>query len=259
MDMRYGICDLAVLPQRSEPSNKAEMVNQLLFGDIFEVLELHNNWGMIRNQFDQYSGWIELDHVPELQEEEYHKLNSASLFVSKELLSDIVSDQNHTIRIPAGSSLFNLDNSKMAVAGRNYFFSGTANKFKFDSTGELLNTARKYLSCPYLWGGRTCLGLDCSGYTQVVFKQHGIKLLRDASQQSGKGEPVSFLSDSRSGDLAFFDDDQGEITHVGIIIDQTKIIHCSGRVKINMIDHHGIFDQQRKKYTHKLRLIRRMV
>jgi cell wall-associated NlpC family hydrolase len=101
--------------------------------------------------------------------------------------------------------------------------------------------------------------MDCSGFTQIIFKQHGIKLLRDAAQQATQGENIGFISDSRPGDLAFFDHNDGKISHVGLLIDEHSIIHCSGSVRIDPVDHQGIFDPVKKAYSHQLRLIRRIL
>ena len=115
------------------------------------------------------------------------------------------------------------------------------------------------MNAPYLWGGRTPFGIDCSGFVQMVYKLQGMKLLRDASQQATLGEVVSLIDEAESGDLAFFDDAEGNIIHVGMLIDRQRIIHCSGKVKINNLDHEGIYDANLQKYTHKLRLIKRII
>ena len=147
----------------------------------------------------------------------------------------------------------------MEIAEEKYRLEGKSYPFAFTGIDGLLETAKGYISCPYLWGGKTYLGLDCSGFTQVVFKQHGIKLLRDAAQQATLGELISILNDGRPGDLAFFDNAEGKIVHVGILIENQQVIHCSGKVRVDTIDHQGIFNRELDKYTHSLRLIRRMV
>jgi cell wall-associated NlpC family hydrolase len=122
-----------------------------------------------------------------------------------------------------------------------------------------VNDALLYLNAPYVWGGRTPFGIDCSGFVQMVYKMKKIKLLRDASQQASQGEVISLLGEAEPGDLAFFDDAEGKITHVGLLIDRSHIIHCSGKVRIDVLDHEGIYNEAVQKYTHKLRLIRRIV
>ena len=103
------------------------------------------------------------------------------------------------------------------------------------------------------------MGLDCSGFTQAVFRLNGISLPRDASQQSGIGQVINLVTEALPGDLAFFDNDEGMITHVGLILDSTSIIHASGKVRIDALDHQGIYNVETNKYSHRLRLIRRIM
>jgi cell wall-associated NlpC family hydrolase len=124
---------------------------------------------------------------------------------------------------------------------------------------NLINTALTYVNSPYLWGGKTPFGIDCSGFTQMVYKINGYKILRDASQQATMGEALSFIEESEPGDLAFFDNNEGVITHVGIIMQDHYIIHAHGKVRIDRIDHTGIFNTDLKQYTHKLRVIKKLI
>ena len=124
---------------------------------------------------------------------------------------------------------------------------------------SLLDTAFKYLNSPYLWGGKNALGIDCSGLTQVVLRIHGMQLLRNACQQVNQGELVPFLQDALPGDLAFFDHGDDHISHVGIIVGEGKILHASGNVHVDKLDNEGIYSEERGFYTHKLRLIKRMI
>jgi hypothetical protein len=257
--MQFGFCELAALPVRREPSDKAEMSTQLLFGDLVEILEQAGSWLSIANYFDGYLGWIDIKQTRPISKMEFLRLISLPLFVNNNLLGDMVSFPKHSIKLPAGCSFYGLEDHVMKVGDEVYLLEGKASPFKFSGTKALLETALTYLSCPYLWGGKTFMGLDCSGLTQVVYKQHGISLLRDAAQQVAQGELINFLNDSLPGDLAFFDNVEGNIVHVGILIGQDQILHCSGMVRIDTIDHQGIFNHDLNKYTHSLRLIRRVV
>lgn len=257
--IQFGFCELAVIPVRSEPSDKAEMSTQLLFGDIFKVQEMNGAWLFITNIFDGYQGWIDRKQARMISGEEYQRLSSATLSVNRRIQGDSVKFDGQPVFLPAGCSFYDVKGRVMTVDDQQYIIEGNTFPFRFDNTGSLMETAFSYLSAPYLWGGRTCFGLDCSGFTQIVFKQHGIRLLRDAAQQAAQGELIPFLSDGMPGDLAFFDNQEGLITHTGILLDNQKIIHCSARVRIDDIDHQGIFNREKKCYTHRLRLIRRVV
>ncbi|HNQ83464.1 MAG TPA: C40 family peptidase [Bacteroidales bacterium] len=256
--IQFGFCELAVIPVRSEPSDKAEMSTQMLFGDIFKVKEIAGPWLFITSFYDGYEGWIDQKQARMISGEEYKRLSSAPLFVNRRIQGDSVKLEGQLVLLPAGCSFYDVKGRVMAVEDQNYVVEGNIFPFRFDNTGSLMETAFSYLSAPYLWGGRTCFGLDCSGFTQIVFKQHGIRLFRDASQQASQGELIPFLSDGMPGDLAFFDNEEGTITHTGILLDNQKIIHCSARVRIDDIDHQGIFNREKMTYTHKLRLIRRV-
>jgi len=255
--MQFGFCDLAVVPLRREPSDKAEMSTQLLFGDILEVDDQDGSWFHVKVFFDGYHGWVDSKQIREIEEEEFHRLSSSNLFINRQLFADSVSRNGQMIRIPAGCSFYDLKDQVMKIDGQEYVLEGTAFAYAFSGFDDLLKTASDYLSSPYLWGGKTYLGLDCSGFTQVVYKQHGISLLRDAAQQATQGELINFLSDSTPGDLAFFDNAEGHIIHVGILTGNQQVLHCSGKVRIDDIDHQGIYNRELNKYTHSLRLIRR--
>jgi gamma-D-glutamyl-L-lysine dipeptidyl-peptidase len=256
--MQFGFCELAVVPVRTEPSDRAEMSTQLLFGDIVEITEQTGSWLNIRNHFDEYAGWIDFKQVRIITDDEYRRLKEARHFVNRDLMADSVMYSGQAVRLPAGCSFYDLKGRVMLVGEQQYVLLGAAFQAHYDGTDKLIETAMGFMSCPYLWGGKTYLGLDCSGLTQVVYKQHGINLLRDAIQQSAQGELISFLSDSKPGDLAFFDNSEGMIVHVGILLANQKILHCSGKVRVDNIDHQGIFNKELNRYTHSLRLIRRV-
>jgi cell wall-associated NlpC family hydrolase len=155
-----------------------------------------------------------------------------------------------------GASLSFLNHGDINIS--NYNFEGT--KISGTKTKDcLLNTAFMFLNAPYLWGGKTPFGVDCSGFTQMVYKLNGHKLMRDASQQSKQGEALSFIEESEPGDLAFFDNEEGNIIHVGIIMEDNYIIHASGKVRIDRLDHLGIYNAEANKHTHRLRVIKKII
>ncbi|MBI9038725.1 MAG: C40 family peptidase [Bacteroidales bacterium] len=259
--MEFGICKLSVIPLRSNPSDKSEMINQLLFGDLLIVQENLKNWVKVRSVYDNYEGWIDLKQFSSIAENEFKRLNSLRQNTTLEFVHLLVNKKNNSlIPIVFGSSLPGLENEEFAL--NDEFFAYDGDIFSNNQTItnlQLIESASVLINAPYLWGGRTPFGIDCSGFTQIVFKTCGIKLLRDAAQQATQGELVNFLSEAKAGDLVFFDDDEENIIHVGILFSENKIIHSSGKVRIDNIDHNGIYNTKLEKYTHKLRLIKKII
>lgn len=255
----FGICHLSAVPCRREPSDKSEMVSQLLFGDAFEVTEQKENWHRVRTSFDHYEGWIDRKQYQPVSTADYHSLQHPAP-VTTELFQFITEEESQiTFPLAAGSSLPFLENGRVRIGRKQYLFEGRSRAFSPPAErNELVETAMMYLNTPYLWGGKTPFGIDCSGFTQMVFKANGIPLRRDAYQQAENGTPYSFVEEALPGDLAFFDNEEGRIIHVGIIIGDGRIIHASGRVRIDPFDHYGIFSQERGGYTHNLRVIKSM-
>ena len=252
----FGICNLAMIPLRFEPNDRSEIVSQILFGEHFEILEQQKQWTFIKMQFDGYEGWIDFKQLQLISQINFDELSSKEIVLSADLIEYITTPSNILIPIPLGSSLSFLNDSQINTS--NFMFEGTrASGIKEKS--KLINTAFMYLNAPYLWGGKTPFGIDCSGFTQMVYKLNGYKLLRDASQQSAQGEALSFIEESEAGDLAFFDNDEGNIIHVGIIMEDNYIIHSSGKVRIDRLDHLGIFNAETNKHTHKLRVIKKII
>lgn len=252
----FGICNLAIIPLRFEPSDKSEIVSQVLFGEHFEILEQFKQWFRIKMQYDSYEGWIDSKQSQVITESSYVQLSEDSIILNADLIEYIIAPANLLMPIPLGSSLAFLNYNEINTS--NFDFEGTkSNGIK--PKKDLINTAFMYLNAPYLWGGKTPFGIDCSGFTQMVYKLNGYKLLRDASQQSTQGEALSFIEESEPGDLAFFDNENGNIIHVGIIMEDNYIIHASGKVRIDRLDHLGIYNAETNKHTHKLRVIKKII
>ncbi|WP_264620309.1 C40 family peptidase [Flavobacterium sp. 7A] len=252
----FGICNLAIIPLRFEPSDRSEIVSQVLFGEHFKVLEQLKQWYRIQLQYDGYEGWIDSKQCQLLSEINYDQLSNDTIVLNADLIEYVTTPTNQLIPIPLGASLSFIDNPEINTA--NFEFEGTKVKGINDKS-NLINTAYLYLNAPYLWGGKTPFGVDCSGFTQMVYKLNGYKLLRDASQQAAQGEPLSFIEESEPGDLAFFDNDEGNITHVGIIMADNYIIHASGKIRIDRLDHLGIYNPETNRHTHKLRVIKKII
>jgi hypothetical protein len=258
--LKYGICHLSNVPCRLEPADTSEMVSQLLYGETVKIYEeKKKDWRRAITAFDNYDCWIDIKQVTIITEEEFNAINSD--FVSSELV-DVVGKEGSKIVTPIsfGSTLPNLKNSTINFAEEDFSFDGGCLDTSIEiPKGNLIGNSMMYLNAPYLWGGRSPFGVDCSGFTQVIYKLNGFKLPRDASQQAEIGETLSFIEESESGDLAFFDNEEGNIIHVGIMLENNRIIHASGKVRIDKIDHQGIFNVDTNTYSHRLRLIKKIL
>lgn len=252
----FGICILSNIPLRIEPNDRSETVSQVLFGEHFKILEKNKQWIKIKLNFDNYEGWIDEKQIKIITEQDFEKISEQEIELNADLVEFISGNNNFLMPVQLGASLNFLRNTKINV--ENYTFEGqTVTGIKPKS--DLIKTALLYLNAPYLWGGKTPFGIDCSGFTQMVYKLCGYKLLRDASQQCSQGEALSFIEESEPGDLAFFDNDEGTIIHVGIIMHDNYIIHACGRVRIDRLDHLGIFNAETNRHTHKLRVIKKII
>jgi cell wall-associated NlpC family hydrolase len=242
---------------RAEPSDSAEMVSQVLFGEFVSIAKISGNWIQVRTLYDDYTGWVDGKQVLKTTKA-FMDGAADNSSVSIELAQSAASPSQH-IPLLLGSSLPYFDGMNFRINKEKFVFNGQAvMPGQNGKTIVLEKVVNKLLNAPYLWGGRSPFGMDCSGFTQVVFKTLGIQLPRDSIQQAECGQTISFISAAQTGDLAFFENKQGKIAHVGIITREGKIAHAYGQVRIDSIDHQGIFNNESKSYTHKLRLIKRL-
>ncbi len=260
--MNYGISGLSIIPVRREPSEKSEMVTQILFGECFEVFEMMVGWSRIKLAWDSYEGWVDTKMITPLNERAFRKLAKMPFAVTGDIINIVPTDNGQNLMLVAGSTL---------PVWRPYLKEFTIGKEKYKAGGEifykkasapreiLIAQALKYFNAPYLWGGRSPFGIDCSGLTQIVYKMIGLSIPRDAGQQVKLGVSLGFVDEAQPGDLAFFDDEEGNIVHVGIIWKRNKIIHASGKVRIDNVDQFGIFNVDLKRYTHKMRVMKNII
>jgi len=254
--MSYAVCCVPVAPVRIDPDHRAEMVSQLLFGEccIITVVET-NGWIKIVNKTDAYTGWCRQSHFQEIDDTQYY-------FEKEDLTADWVNEidyNGHPMWVPFGSSLTAMKNGKAfwrknTVHYKGKTWSPASSKRDAKTVKQL---AFKFLNTSYLWGGRSVFGVDCSGFTQSVFRFLNIPLLRDAQQQVTQGELVGFLQQAHCGDLAFFDDEEGRIIHVGILLNANEIIHAADKVRVDKIDSQGIVHADTGIRTQRLRIIKR--
>jgi hypothetical protein len=267
----YGICKLTLIPLRAEPAHRSEMVSQLLFGESYKVLDNDSaaGWIKIESLQDNYQGWIEkFQHTP-LTDSQFEEITANSNFICVMPFADASEEEGFTAPIVfvMGSLLpvyedriyakyFKIDN----IFRINLPFAQTVVKDKNEKTSfeDLKRFAFQYLNTPYLWGGRTRFGIDCSGFTQQVYTICGYPLRRDSKQQAEQGIPVNF-ENRKPGDLAFFQNLEGKIMHVGILLENDEIIHASSKVRIDKFDQNGIFAYDRQAYSHTFHSIRRVI
>ena len=249
--MHYGICPLSIVPLRAEPKNVSEQTSQLLYGEFFTITDHQKSWSKIQNESDRYEGWINNKHFLFIEKNVFQKLQDTKKRYAAELVDFIWKDDNILFPTPIGSLVSSAQILGHRFEGREV----VENKSK----SNIVSTALHYLNSPYMWGGKSPFGIDCSGLAQCIYQLHGIQLPRDAYLQAGHGEILGFVDESEPGDLAFFDDHEGKITHVGIIMPEHHIINAFGKVRIDRLDQTGIFNNSLNMHTHKLRVIKKIL
>ena len=261
MVLSYAFCNVSVMPLKADPDHRSEQVSQALFGERIEVLQVNNKeWAQVRCKWDDYTAWAKLSQLQLVSFKSYRK--EVKYITAAHQCKLIL--PNSEVLLPLGAELFGLKQNKLLLGDVQAKFKGKKKVNAIDKTekNNLINAALQYLHAPYQWGGRSIMGIDCSGLSQMAFKLCGIAIPRDAADQANQGELVDFLQNALCGDLAFFENADGKIVHVGILLDKDTIIHATdagGKVVIDSIDPAGIISRSLKKRTHQLRFVKRMI
>lgn len=254
--MLYKICSVPVCQIRKESSHKTEMISQLVFGETCLVMgQDSGDWVRIKARYDGYEGWCQASQLTDIGEEIYNR-------ITNELTLGWISHvkyNNEVLVVPSGSWLSSMNGGIADWNGNLVSYRGRTWKISDAKREEqvIRCLACQFLNTGYLWGGKTVFGVDCSGFTQTVFRFLGIPLLRDAWQQAAQGNPVKSLGEASCGDLAFFDNPEGKIAHVGILFSGSEIIHASGKVRVDRIDETGIILPGKPGRSHRLKMIKR--
>ncbi len=257
---KYAMVQVGCIPLRASASDTSEMVSQLLYGEIVHILSKNGkNWRRVECLHDGYIGWVDPKQLCDFDEKELSMYQGAPIH-SLDLVNSVY-NADRTVPIMIGSSLYRFDGITTKTPMGKYSYNGQTldSTMEFNRKNMLVKLGLKYLHAPYLWGGRSLFGIDCSGLTQILYKMIGIPLPRDAKDQIHCGESVDFVSSAEPGDLAFFVNQEGRIHHVGMLIEPNRILHASGEVKVDYLDHEGIYRKKRRAYSHKLRIIKRIL
>lgn len=235
--MDKGICVVTVAPVRAENSDRAEIVTEILFGESADILEVNKNWTKIKMHYDGYEGWMDTKQI-------------------KHVTDEYLASRKVTLITEDFASIMTNDGRTLLSMGSEVEYPAVASRRSHDLRESIALTAKEFLNVPYLWGGKSFFAVDCSGFVQLVYKIHNVKMPRDTYQQAEVGDVLSFVEESQPGDLAYFENSEGKIIHVGIMLDNQKIIHASGKVRVDTLDSTGIFNKEMNKHTHKLRVIK---
>ncbi|SDM62172.1 SH3 domain-containing protein [Catalinimonas alkaloidigena] len=256
-----GICQHSLAAVKAEPSHQSELVTQLLFGECYEVIsaDLGGDWLRVRTAFEGYEGWVHTQQHAPYPAREYKFLTTHTpTFVADPVAC--LRSGDRCFPVVAGSILPFYDAGKAKVGDQTFYYAGQVQRAEAPGTWDVLSqTALSYLKAPYLWGGRSHFGIDCSGFTQQIFRRCGYTLPRDAWQQTACGTLVETCALAQPGDLAFFHNDAGRVTHVGVVWTEGMILHAHGEVRFDRLEETGLYHLERRRVTHKLNSVKRIL
>ena len=247
----YGLALLSNIPLRENPDPQSPMRSQILFGELFEIKEQRKFWVRVKLQDDGETGWVYRPQHQLISEENFEQCSSTSPSYSAQLVAHVICERNRLTPVLLGSRIDHLTRFKKEFEGEQ--LQPDRNK------NALVDLALLYLNAPELAGGKSPFGIDASGFVQMAYKLFGHSIPRQVEEQSKLGEALSFIEESEAGDLAFFDNKEGQINHVGIILPNNYLIHVHGQVRIDRIDHTGVFNPELRAYTHSLRVIKKIL
>lgn len=253
IQQEQAICPLSIVPVRKNPDDRAEQVTQWLFGETADILETSGKWTLLKFHHDGYQGWVDRKQLQVAQDGiDLQPVRSTEQFMHVQTASGTMVMPFGAVLPAYSAGLFDLGAERLAFSGR------TNAKPNGNAVMRLLALKDQWLNTPYLWGGRSPFGVDCSGLTQMLYLVGGVQLPRDAWQQAELGRAVDGIDMAASGDLAFFANADGRIIHVGIVLEGQRILHASGRVRVDQLDAEGIFDRTERQHTHQLAFIKRL-
>lgn len=258
--MKKGISFQGYVALRREPDPGSEMISQVLFGEKFSIRDAHHDRLFISLDFDGTEGWVPRDSIRLLDSspEALQKPGSDFSVVTYPSITALDLNSGQALILPAGSCWPSATESNIKLEDR-HFEVLSKEGLKVPSSGiDLEDVGKRLLSLPYLRGGRCGFGFDAPGLVQMLCRLRGLKVPRTSNSQAELGHTINFMLEVKAGDLAFFDNADGEIDHVGLLLEGGRILHAHHQVRIDRLDQQGIYSIERDRYTHTLRIIKRV-